>query len=68
MTEAADTLVFLYNTKKDKEAELSTLEAQRKYHAEIESDLIRKYHAVQLELDALNAVLPMIKKLNDDGR
>ena len=67
MTEAADTLVFLYKTIRDKEDDLNTLECQLADHANQGKELSLQKEVVLKELDRLKGVVPVVKDINDDG-
>ncbi len=67
MTQAADTLVFLYKTIRDKEDDLNTLECQLTDHANHGKELSLQKEVVLKELDRLKGVVPVVKDINDDG-
>ena len=67
MTQAADTLVFLYKTIRDKEGDLNTLECQLTDHANQGKELSLQKEAVLKELDRLKGVVPVVKDINDYG-
>ena len=67
MTQAADTLVFLYKTIRDKEDDLNTLECQLTDPANQGKELSLQKEVVLKELDRLKGVVPVVKDINDDG-
>ena len=67
MTQAADTLVFLYKTIRDKEDALNTLECQLTAHANQGKELSLQKEVVLKELDRLKGVVPVVKDITADG-
>ena len=67
MTQAADTLVFLYKTIRDKEDDLNTLECQLTDNPNHGKELSLQKEVVLKELDRLKGVVPVVKDINDDG-
>ena len=68
MTEAADTLVFLYKTIRDKEDDLNTVDCQLTDNANHGKELSLQKEVILRELDRLRGVVPVVKDINDDGR
>ena len=68
MTEAADTLVFLYKTIRDKEDDLNTVDCQLTDNANHGKELSLQKEVILRELDSLKGVVPVVKDINDDGR
>ena len=68
MTEAADTLVFLYKTIRDKEDELNTVDCQLTDNANHGKELSLQKEVILRELERLRGVVPVVKDINDDGR
>ena len=68
MTEAADTLVFLLKTIRDKEDDLSTVDCQLTDNANHGKELSLQKEVILRELERLRGVVPVVKDINDDGR
>ena len=68
MTEAADTLVFLLKTIRDKEDDLSTVDWQLTDNANHGKELSLQKEVILRELDSLKGVVPVVKDINDEGR
>ena len=68
MTEAADTLVFLYKTIRDKEDDLNTVDCQLTDNANHGKELSLQKEVILRELERLRGVVPVVKDINDDGR
>ena len=68
MTQAADTLVFLLKTIREKEDDLNTLDCQLNDHANHGKELSLQKEIILKELDRLKGVVPVVKDINDDGR
>ena len=68
MTEAADTLVFLYKTIRDKEDDLNTVDCQLTDNANHGKELSLQKEVILRELDRLRGLVPVVKDINDDGR